>query len=166
MTIEKSSYWPRWAHLLIYTKGPGPEADAAWTKALKIAETLGDTDYQVRALWGLWSSHFQQRQVPAVSEYCGNSCAKWRPTPETPPPRSWATEALGCRYFIWAIIPMHDIIPNPCFANMSGPEIGHTSFDFNFDPRLVSRTLLAKLLWAQGFPDQAMREVDGVIEEA
>jgi predicted ATPase len=37
---------------------------------------------------------------------------------------------------------------------------------FQFDPRTVSRTLLSKLLWAQGFPDQAMAEVRGVVEEA
>jgi predicted ATPase len=37
---------------------------------------------------------------------------------------------------------------------------------FQFDQRIVARTVRAKLLWAQGFPDQAMREVDGVIEEA
>jgi tetratricopeptide (TPR) repeat protein len=37
---------------------------------------------------------------------------------------------------------------------------------FQFDPRVVSRTLLSKLLWAQGFPDQALDEVHGVIEEA
>ena len=37
---------------------------------------------------------------------------------------------------------------------------------FQFDPRLVSRTLLAKILWSQGFPDQAMLLADDVIEEA
>ena len=42
----------------------------------------------------------------------------------------------------------------------------HTIVRFQFDPRIVSRTLLSKLLWAQGFPDQAMHEVHGVIEEA
>jgi tetratricopeptide (TPR) repeat protein len=37
---------------------------------------------------------------------------------------------------------------------------------FQFDPRIVARTLRSKLLWAQGFPDQAMEEVQSVIEEA
>jgi predicted ATPase len=45
---------------LIYTKGPGPEADAALKDALKIAEALGDADHQVRVLWGLWSSQFNR----------------------------------------------------------------------------------------------------------
>jgi predicted ATPase len=37
---------------------------------------------------------------------------------------------------------------------------------FQFDPRIVSRTLRSKLLWAQGFPDQAIDEVHGVVDEA
>ena len=37
---------------------------------------------------------------------------------------------------------------------------------FQFDQRVVARIMRARLLWAQGFPDQAMREADGAIEEA
>src|SRR5262249_6474735 len=39
---------------LFHTKGPG-ETAAAWTRALAIADRLEDTEYQLRALWGLWS---------------------------------------------------------------------------------------------------------------
>ena len=48
---------------LVWTKGPGPEADAAFTNALKIAESLDDADYQIRVLWGLWSSHFNSGRI-------------------------------------------------------------------------------------------------------
>ena len=48
---------------LVWTKGPGPEADAAFTNALKIAESLDDVDYQIRILWGLWSSHFNSGRI-------------------------------------------------------------------------------------------------------
>jgi tetratricopeptide (TPR) repeat protein len=37
---------------------------------------------------------------------------------------------------------------------------------FQFDPRIVARTLRSKLLWAQGCPDQALQEVQGLVEEA
>ena len=40
---------------LLYIKGPVRETDAAWVTALEIAERLGDTDYQLRALYGLWA---------------------------------------------------------------------------------------------------------------
>jgi tetratricopeptide (TPR) repeat protein len=40
---------------LLYVRGPVPETGAAWTSALEIAERLADTEYQLRALWGLWA---------------------------------------------------------------------------------------------------------------
>src|ERR1700720_4708393 len=39
---------------LLLSKGPMPETEAVWAKALEIAESLGDTQYQLRALHGLW----------------------------------------------------------------------------------------------------------------
>ncbi|MFC6522822.1 ATP-binding protein [Undibacterium arcticum] len=38
----------------LYSVGPSPESRTVWTKVLEIAEELGDIDYQLRALWGLW----------------------------------------------------------------------------------------------------------------
>src|SRR6202012_4889620 len=38
---------------LMYTKGPVPETGAALTRALELAEALGDERFQLSALWGL-----------------------------------------------------------------------------------------------------------------
>jgi predicted ATPase len=38
---------------LMYTKGPVPDTGAAWTRALELAESLGDATVQLSALWGL-----------------------------------------------------------------------------------------------------------------
>jgi hypothetical protein len=40
---------------LLFSKGPTPETEAVWAKALEMAESLGDIDYQLRALYGLWA---------------------------------------------------------------------------------------------------------------
>jgi len=41
---------------LLHKIGPRPEIIANWTKVLELAESLDDTDYKMRALWGLWVS--------------------------------------------------------------------------------------------------------------
>lgn len=41
--------------LALYSIGPGLESKAAWTRVKRIAERLKDTDYQLRAHWGLWT---------------------------------------------------------------------------------------------------------------
>ena len=42
---------------LRYTKGAVLETGAASTRALELAESLDDAEYQLRALWGLWILH-------------------------------------------------------------------------------------------------------------
>ena len=46
----------------LYTRGGVPEVAAAWTKALELAESLGDREYQKRSLWGLWSFQVNGRR--------------------------------------------------------------------------------------------------------
>jgi hypothetical protein len=41
---------------LVYTRGDVPNTGATWKKALEIAESLGDVEYQLRSLWGLWGA--------------------------------------------------------------------------------------------------------------
>ena len=45
--------YPGLAAALLHTRSPLPETDVVWTKALRIAECLYDSEYQLRALWGL-----------------------------------------------------------------------------------------------------------------
>jgi hypothetical protein len=51
---------------LFHTTGPVLETAAAWTRALAIAESLQDTEYQMRALSGLWSYRFSSGEFRAA----------------------------------------------------------------------------------------------------
>src|SRR5262249_53193288 len=50
-----SSSW--WRAAGIYAQGVVHELGAIWTQALELAESLGDPEYQLRSLWGLYSFH-------------------------------------------------------------------------------------------------------------
>lgn len=39
---------------LAWVGGALSDIEMAWTRALRLAETLGDVDHQLRSLWGLW----------------------------------------------------------------------------------------------------------------
>jgi predicted ATPase/DNA-binding winged helix-turn-helix (wHTH) protein len=151
---------------LVWTKGPGPEADAAFTNALKIAESLDDSDYQIRVLWGLWSSHFNSGRIRMSLD----TARKFRDVAAIHD--DTAASLVGERTIGMSLFYLGDHTKSRHHAELMlrrhfRPEDrSHTIVRFQFDPRIVSRTLLSKLLWAQGFPDQAMDEVHGVIEEA
>jgi hypothetical protein len=52
-------------------------------------------------------------------------------------------------------------------ANFIPPEQrSHDHIRFQYDQRVATRTVLARVLWLQGFPDQAMRTAKSAVEEA
>jgi predicted ATPase/DNA-binding winged helix-turn-helix (wHTH) protein len=150
---------------LVWTKGPGPEAEAAFEDALQIAESLDDADYQIRVLWGLWSSHFNSGRIRTSLD----TAKKFRDVAAN---YGDTTAALvGERTIGMSLFYLGDHTGSRQHAESmlrrySRPRDRADIARFQFDPRIVSRTLLAKLLWAQGFPDQALDEAQGVVEEA
>ncbi len=150
---------------LVWTKGPGPEADAAFANALGIAEALNDADYQIRILWGLWSSHFNSGRIQISLE-----TAK-RLRDVAAGHGDMAAALVGERTIGMSLFYLGDHTNSRHYAESMlrrylRPSDRSHIIRFQFDPRIVCRTLLSKLLWAQGFPDQAMDEARGVVDEA
>jgi len=150
---------------LVWTKGPGPEADAAFSKALRIAELIDDADYQVRILWGLWSSHFNSGRIRLSLD----TAKKFRDVALNY--GDIAAALVGERTIGMSLFYLGDNANSRHHAESMlrrylRPRNRSHIVRFQFDPRVVSRTLLSKLLWAQGYPDQAMEEVHGAVEEA
>ena len=57
-----------------HTTGTARETAVAWATALRLAEELHDSDYQLRALWGLWGHHINRgefRQALSLAERFG-----------------------------------------------------------------------------------------------
>jgi predicted ATPase/DNA-binding winged helix-turn-helix (wHTH) protein len=150
---------------LIYTKGICPEAETAWARALKIAQARNDTDYQFRVLWGMWSGHFnsgQYREALKFAERLRDVAADSAETSAT---------LVGHRIIGLTLLYLGEITEARRHTEffLRGyvrPRDRSHIIRFQFDQRVVGRIMLAWILWAQGFPDQAMREADGVIEEA
>jgi predicted ATPase len=150
---------------LVWTKGPGPEADAAFEDALRIAESLDEAAYQIRLLWGLWSSHFNSGRIRTSLD----TATRFRDAAAN---HGDTTAALvGERTIGMSLFYLGDHTNSRRHAEAmlrrySRPRDRSDIARFQFDPRIVSRTLLSKLLWVQGFPDQATGEAHGVIDEA
>jgi predicted ATPase len=150
---------------LVWTGGPGAEADAAFTEALKIAESLDDADYQIRVLWGLWSSHFNSGRIRMsldTAKTFRDVSAKYGDT---------AATLVGERTIGMSLFYLGDHTNSRRHVELLlgryiRPKDRSHIIRFQFDPRIVARTLRSKLLWAQGFPDQAMNEVRGLVDEA
>ena len=150
---------------LNYTTGRTPGKQAALTRALEIAESLGDTEYQLLALRGLWAYRVDSgayRVALALAEQFKELAAT---------SGELAYQAIGDRM---AAIALH-VLGDQTDARRRlehhlarpFPPLPHSRIvRFLMDPRVAIRTHLARILWCLGFPDQAVQTARLAVEDA
>jgi predicted ATPase len=150
---------------LLYTRGAVPEMAAAWTKALEIAESLDDAEYQLRSLWGLWSFHVrsEQHRVALTLAQRFSTLAANRSDPND---RLIGDRLIGVSEHVLGDQPSARRHLEHMLAHYVPPARKPEIIRFQFEPRVTARAFLARVLWLQGFPDQAMRTAESSIEDA
>jgi len=150
---------------LFHTKGPVGETDAAWTHALTIAESFADVEYQLRALWGLWSYRFSSGEYRAALTVAHRlrSLAAGQPDP---------VDQLIADRMIGAVQHyLGDQTNARChIERMLGGYVDrlHRSqtIRFMWNQRVPADIVFAVILWLQGYPDQPMHTAQRTIETA
>jgi predicted ATPase len=142
----------------LYSIGPGPESNAVWARVKSIAEDLKDTDYQLRAQWGLWTvcvTGGKHRHGLAMAKTFAHLAEKSRD-----PEGLFVGERLVgiSHHFLGeqtvARRHLEDMVNRAPVGNPAD------ILRFQFDQSVVARAFLGKVLWLKGFPDAAMRAVD------
>ena len=150
---------------LMYTTGPARETGAAWASALELAERLEDTDYQLRALWGLWAVHINNgefRQALQLAEKCGAVATK----ASDPGDPLIGERMLGATlHFLGEQTLARDHLER-MLERYLGPPSRSDIVRFKFDQRVTARMTLARVLWLQGFADRAMGTVQRAVDDA
>ena len=149
--------WAAIGAALYYTKGPCPEACAAWTDVLAMAERLGATEYRLRALWGLVSHHLGSGELRAALALAQRFAS-------LPPDQAGPTDLLvGERLLAATMQFMGDLgnarrhlehVLSRFPASMT--QLHPPSIRFEWSRSSSARGNLIPILWLQGFPDQAM----------
>jgi len=149
---------------LMYAKGPVPETAAAWIRSLEIAKTLDDTEYQLRALWGLFPFRIrsgEHRAALALAQrFCGLAATSADPADRligdgmTGIALHHLGDQAGARRHIERQV-----------SRYMAPDRRSHAVRFLFDQRVTGRVFLARILWLQGFPDEAMRISQGILED-
>ena len=148
---------------LNYTTGPVSATAAAWRQTLTIAERLGDLEYQLRGLRGLWAHHMNAgdyRQALALAhEFRDRATASADPTDLD----------FGDRM---AAIILHYLGDQESAARHLERGLARAHADqapptrFLLDRDVTLRALSARILWLQGSPDQATRTARAAMDRA
>jgi len=145
-----------------FTIGLAPAASAAWKKALEIAESLGDNEFKLETLWGLWFCHIGAAEYRAALDIAKQFCS----LAETTPDLRIGERLIG--------VPLHCLGEHVEARNRIESNLHHEATPikssqgvrFRFNQPLAARVILAQMLWLQGFPDQAIEEAHRGVAEA
>jgi predicted ATPase len=150
---------------LLFTKGAIPEARQACTAALRLAESLGDTEHQLRALWEFWVHHTNTGEHAAALAVAQRfyTLALEHADPATLPIADrmvgMSYHYLGDQTNAWRHI--ERMLSVDVDSQRRSPLIR-----FWFDQKVAGRVALARILWLRGFADQAWRAVQSAVGDA
>jgi predicted ATPase/DNA-binding winged helix-turn-helix (wHTH) protein len=151
---------------LLYARGAtGPEIEAAWTKALEVAESLDDAEYQLRSLFGLWTSHINSGQHRVALALAQRFCilAASRPASND---RLIGERMIGVSQHYLGDQPSARRHIEHLLTRYVTPLQRSHAIRFQIDPGVTARVFFARILCLQGFPDQAKRVAESSIEDA
>jgi predicted ATPase/DNA-binding winged helix-turn-helix (wHTH) protein len=150
---------------LRYTRGAVSETGAAWTKALEIAESLGDSEYQLRALWGLWFFHTTSSRHRVALDLAQRLCTLAERWPD-PNDRLIGERAMSTsQHYLGDQSKARRHIERVLADYVIADARPHL-IRFQIDLRVMARVFFARVLWLQGFPDEAMRAAERSVEDA
>jgi predicted ATPase/DNA-binding winged helix-turn-helix (wHTH) protein len=161
--LATSSYWRSGG---VFAQVVVRELGATLTKALEIAESLDDVEYQLRSLWGLYSFHLGigdfQLALEMAQRFRTLAAKQQRRNDELVGERLMGVvqhlqgDQVSARRHVEHML-----------ANfVQSDQRSHELIRFQLDHRVAARMYLARILWLQGFPDAAMRTAKDAVDEA
>jgi predicted ATPase len=150
---------------LFLTEGTLPETGAAWTKALEVAESLGDAEYQARALWGLYACHIAGGECRIALAFAQRFRSLAAST-SNPADLLIGDRMIGfVLHYLGNQTDARVHVDRMLDRYVAPLQRSHTT-GFQFDQSVLARIALARILWLQGFPDQAIRTAQRGVEDA
>jgi predicted ATPase len=150
---------------LMYTRGAVAEIGAVATNAIEIAESLDDIEYQLRSLWALWSFRISSGQHSAALALAQRFHALAAKRPDLTDRLIGERMIGGSQYYLGDLLSARRHLER-VLAHHVAPAEKRQIVRFQVDQWASARTYLARILWLQGLPDQAMRAAESSVADA
>lgn len=157
LTLDEATAMQLYAALgmsLLYTRGSGPDATAAWGDCLAAAEPAGNIDYQLRAIRGLWTASFNAGDIHEVERLTERFERVAGPTPLLED-ELLHERMRGMEMFYHGKLGKARKHLQRIYDEYSKETRGSDVLRFQFDQTVMACVNLSKVLWLQGFADQA-----------
>jgi len=153
-------------HALLHTRASGgPEMKAAFTKALELAEIINDTRYRLGAMLGLYAYRLntgQYRAALGVAEQFQTVAAETADRSDVPIGSRLVGLAVhilgdqpGARRHLEPLVSSRVVTARPSHIIL-----------YQYDQRVLLDCYYARVLWLQGYGDQATRLTESLVDYA
>jgi len=149
----------------MYTTVSGRDTGVAWATTGEIAKALGDTDYRLRALWGTWATHLNRGEFGAALTLA-KRFSDFAEKEADENDRLIGDRLTGTALHFLGDQPGARLHLERMLASYVAPVQRSHAARFQFHQRVSARMTLARVLWLQGFPDQALSCAKANIEDA
>jgi predicted ATPase/DNA-binding winged helix-turn-helix (wHTH) protein len=149
---------------LQYTRGAVSESRQAGLKALEIAERLGNAEYQLRSLCALWMFHLSAGQHGAALTLA-QRFHTLAATRSDPVGRRTGEQLMGTSLYYSGDLHGARRHLEQILAEQVAPTQKWQIVRFQVDQWAGAQSYLARILWLQGFPDQALRTAESSVAE-
>lgn len=149
---------------LMYGAGGARKAGPAWTITLDLANLLDDRDYRLRALWGLCIDQFNNGEFRKALQFA-DRFAEVASDSDNAVDGITADRLLAtAQHFLGDQKRARHHIDR-VFSRLENLGSVTQLVRFRFDLRVSAHYFQARILWLQGFADQALRLVEHNVEE-
>jgi predicted ATPase len=146
-----------------YMAAPVRETEVAWSTTLRLAREIGDTENQLRALRGLWAHHLNGGEYRTALTLANEFRALADRQADPLSARGGDRMASLILHYLGEQAQARELIAwSTGEATAALPSAGW----YMIDQHVASQALLARILWLQGFPDQANRAAEASYQRA
>jgi hypothetical protein len=146
----------------MYAGDPISDVDAAWSETLDLAEQVGDPDYQLRAIWGLFAGSFNGGHYRKALGYAH----RFRALADRPAEKQIGERLIGTALHYLGDQQAARMHIERMLAEYSPPPQSSHIIRYQNEQIVAARRVLAPILWLQGFPDQAMRMTEDAVRDS
>jgi predicted ATPase/DNA-binding winged helix-turn-helix (wHTH) protein len=150
---------------LMFAVGTARATREAWNTTLELAETLDDTGYRLRGLWGLWVDRLNNGALNAALDLAQRFAALVASSAAVADQMMADRMLATSLHFLGNQQPARHHIEG-MLARYAASARQPAGGRFQFHQQVTAHYFQARILWLLGFADQAMRIVKSNIDEA
>jgi predicted ATPase/DNA-binding winged helix-turn-helix (wHTH) protein len=153
------------ANAVLGTAGTVDAVGSAWNRALELAEELDDIDQQLRALYGLYTYQVRIGEYRKGLAFARRFCSAAEKKSD-PSDLLLGNRIVGVSLFCLGDPGRARVKIERMLARSSPHRPRLQAVRFGLDQRMAALVHLSRILWVEGYPDQAVRTAIAGVDEA